>query len=70
MRRYHLQIAGQRGRIARLADFECEARADDLSVVGRLSLLARAELWQNEVYICTIAQDDLRRVGHDHDNRS
>lgn len=69
MRRYQLQIAGQQGRSARLADFECETRADALSIVGRLSLLARAELWQDEFYICTIAQDDPRRVSHGHDNR-
>lgn len=57
MPRYQLRIAARRGHDPHVMNFESEDSAAALHVLGRLDVGSRAELWQEDKFVCNLSQD-------------
>jgi len=57
MHRYQLKVAGRGAGDGQIVEFESQDTAGALNVLTTMNCGSRAELWQDNNFICTIKKD-------------
>lgn len=57
MHSYQLRVAGRGAGDGQIVEFESQDPAGALNILATMNVGPRAELWQDDTFICTIKKD-------------
>jgi len=61
MHKYLLRVAGRGAGEEQIIEFESQDAAGALNVLATMDISPRAELWEDDFFICTISKDAAGR---------